>query len=303
MSLYDRPYMRAVPPRVQRGPLPALKILISVNIAVYLLQCVFNWWFGTSWMERVFALSGDGLRQGFLWTFVSYGFLHDAGMPHFRIPANPFHLLLNMLLLFFMGRPLQQELGPHRLLLLYLCCALGGAVTWLLFNHERGILLGASAAVLGFLTLWCLRHRDQEVTFLLWFIIPVRLKPKYVLWAVAGLEVFLFLFSEMTSGSSRVAYSAHLGGMATAAVFHWIFSSGTWKRPRSPWSGVQVEDPPWAKRRSRPFTGATRVNLEGRDKVRTEVDRILDKINSQGFGSLTEEEKRTLDRARDLMRD
>mgnify|MGYP006139679347 CR=1 FL=1 len=34
---------------------------------------------------------------------------------------------------------------------------------------------------------------------------------------------------------------------------------------------------------------------------RTEVDRILDKINSQGFASLTPDEKRVLDDAKDLL--
>jgi len=43
------------------------------------------------------------------------------------------------------------------------------------------------------------------------------------------------------------------------------------------------------------------VNLTNRDDLRAEVDRILDKINSQGFGALTADEKRVLDEARDLL--
>jgi hypothetical protein len=43
------------------------------------------------------------------------------------------------------------------------------------------------------------------------------------------------------------------------------------------------------------------VNLSNRDDLRAEVDRILDKINSQGFGALTEEEKRKLDEAKDML--
>jgi len=35
---------------------------------------------------------------------------------------------------------------------------------------------------------------------------------------------------------------------------------------------------------------------------RHEVDRILDKINASGFGSLTEEERTTLHKARSLLR-
>ena len=44
-----------------------------------------------------------------------------------------------------------------------------------------------------------------------------------------------------------------------------------------------------------------KVNIGNRENLRAEVDRILDKINSQGFGALTAEEKRILDEARDLL--
>jgi hypothetical protein len=43
------------------------------------------------------------------------------------------------------------------------------------------------------------------------------------------------------------------------------------------------------------------VNLDDREMVEQEVDRILDKINEKGFGSLTEDEKRTLDKAKSLL--
>jgi len=44
-----------------------------------------------------------------------------------------------------------------------------------------------------------------------------------------------------------------------------------------------------------------KVNIGTRENLRAEVDRILDKINSKGFGALTAEEKRLLDEARDLL--
>ena len=43
------------------------------------------------------------------------------------------------------------------------------------------------------------------------------------------------------------------------------------------------------------------VNLDDREMVEQEVDRILDKINDKGFGSLNEDEKRTLDKAKSLL--
>jgi hypothetical protein len=66
-------------------------------------------------------------------------------------------------------------------------------------------------------------------------------------------------------------------------------------------SGIAL--PGWLRRWKRSAAPAPRfrVNLSNRDDLRAEVDRILDKINSQGFGALTAEEKRLLDEARDLL--
>ena len=43
------------------------------------------------------------------------------------------------------------------------------------------------------------------------------------------------------------------------------------------------------------------MNVTPPEDVRKEVDRILDKINRSGFGSLTDQEKKILDAARDLL--
>jgi uncharacterized protein YcgL (UPF0745 family) len=64
-----------------------------------------------------------------------------------------------------------------------------------------------------------------------------------------------------------------------------------------------IDLPRWLRRwkKSAAPTPRFHVNLSNRDDLRAEVDRILDKINSQGFGALTAEEKRLLDEARDLL--
>ena len=68
-------------------------------------------------------------------------------------------------------------------------------------------------------------------------------------------------------------------------------------------SSVGIELPRWLRRRQKTAASTPRfqVNLTSRDDLRAEVDRILDKINSEGFGALTDEEKRLLDEARDLL--
>jgi len=46
---------------------------------------------------------------------------------------------------------------------------------------------------------------------------------------------------------------------------------------------------------------ATRAEPKSSAYLRAEVDRILDKINSHGFGAITADEKRLLDEAKDLL--
>jgi hypothetical protein len=65
-----------------------------------------------------------------------------------------------------------------------------------------------------------------------------------------------------------------------------------------------IELPRWLKRGPRADAlpaSPSRVNLGSPADLRAEVDRILDKINSEGFGALTSDEKRVLDEARDLL--
>ena len=63
-----------------------------------------------------------------------------------------------------------------------------------------------------------------------------------------------------------------------------------------------IELPSWMKKKSADPTSASfKVNLTAREDLKAEVDRILDKINSKGFQSLSPDEKRTLDEARNLL--
>ncbi len=271
---------------------PVLTWIIVINIAAFVLQNILRIWFQSDWMLRLFALHGATFKHGFFWTVITYSALH----------ANLWHLFLNMLVLFFFGSPLQKQLGERRFLMLYLgAAALGGAL-YLALHFKGGVLLGASAGGLGLLALFCMLHAEQEMTFLLFFVLPVRVKPKYILWVVAGLELFGFVFDEMAPGqASNIAYSAHLGGLLAGWIF---FKHGLNRRSFLGWTpSCQTASPPsWMQKKpSLHKPGSYRVNLTSPSDLRKEIDRILDKINSQGFGALTAEEKKTLDRAREVL--
>lgn len=287
----DRPYMRSVGPNSGMTP---LFWLIGTLIAVYVAQRIGADWLRTGVLTEWLGLSPEGLTGGRIWTLLTYGFLHD--------PGNLWHLLFNCLGLFFLGRIILPELGGLRFLLLYAVSTIAGGLFWVGINFSRGgLLVGASSAVLGMLIYFACMRPNERITFLLFFVLPVSVLPKFLAIIIAGLELFGLLFAELPRGgfATSIAHSAHLGGMLAALILFRVWSAESPVIPAS----RSVELPKWMRtKRANPDIGGNyRVNVSpGRDMKR-EVDRILDKINNSGFGSLTPEEKRTLDEARDTL--
>lgn len=274
--------------------------LIVITVAVFVMQQILNVFFpgaGGSenrFMANWFALSGYNFQELKVWTLLSYGFLHST--------AGFFHIFGNMLGLFFIGRIVEPLIGRERFLALYLAGTfIGGLVYLTLHFSGYGPVVGASAAVMAILTLFCLLYPERPITLLIFFIIPVTVKPKWVFWGSLVVSVGGILFYELP-GHSHVAHSAHLGGMfAGILYFRYVhnrsthFFSSTSTRPT-------IEQPAWFKRRKKTEAHISyKVNRSSRDELQKEVDRILDKINNSGFGSLSDGEKQTLDQAKDIL--
>ena len=288
--LSDRPYMRQeYAPR----PTSILTWILSALIAGFVMQNIFGRWLGSNAFEALFALSPGSLRQGYLWTPVTYTLLH----------ANILHILFNALGLFLLGRELLPLLGARRFLTVCLSAAVAGAALWLSVRYFTGggTLIGASASVMALFILFACFYPEREITFLLFFVLPVTIKPKYLAWILVGVDLLGFLFSELPGPAhdTGIAYSAHLGGMLAGWVyFRYFHANNGWDR------AAGIELPAWFRRRKQtkpavPFFKASPGGAPA--DLRAEVDRILDKINSHGFGALTEEEKRILDEAKDLL--
>ena len=269
--------------------------LIAAIVAGFLLQTIFLRWFGVGrTFVDLFALSVDGITSGKVWTLLTYSFLHS--------PSNLLHVIANLLGLYFLGRELLPVVGSKRFLWFYGAAAASGGLLWLAANWTTGgVVWGASAAVYGLLTIFACFYPNRQVTFLLFFVVPVTVKPKYVAYVLLGLDLCGFLFYEIMGAASPFgfAHSAHLGGMLAGWVYYRYIHEGKWSFGRA----ASFEMPKWARKRETASASAPKykVNLTDRSDLRAEVDRILDKINSQGFGSLTDQEKRVLDSAKDLL--
>jgi len=293
--LSDRQYMRDDYPKGGRG---ALTWLLSAIAAGFILVAAFERLFMsaafTDWLQLTFS----GLQKWHLWQLVSYSFIHPVA----DIPSV-FVVVFNLMSLYLLGREMESLLGTKRFLTLYFGAVLLGAVAWLAVNYRfGGVLMGAWPGIAACLTLFACLNPDQEIRMLFLFV-PVTIRPKYLVWFVAAVECCGLAFWEIRGQISPLGYahSAHLGGMLAGYLYYRLVHQREWLNPDG---RSAIELPGWL-RKSRKTAATTpakfKVNLTNREDLKTEVDRILDKINSEGFNALTPEEKQLLDEARDQL--
>lgn len=112
------------------------KVLIGLVLLVWLAGFVTR---GIS--TEVLALVNFDVAEGQLWRLVTYGFT-SAGL---------LHVLMNCLVLWIAGRPLEQVLGGWRFLALYLLSGIGGATLLFVLGPVTLAAVGGSASVIGLL--------------------------------------------------------------------------------------------------------------------------------------------------------
>lgn len=272
-------------------------LLCSVA-AGFLLQ----WLSGASWagggaaIEHQFGLTVPGLRAWRLWTVVTHGFLHDT---HYI-----FHVIGSLVMIYFFGREILPTLGARRFLGLFFAANAIGAVAWSAVHWRTGgTHLGSMAAAGAMLMVFACSYPNRRMDFLFLFM-PVSLKPKHLAWASVGLSAVGLIFFEIGGGPQpfgrlTVASSAHLGGMLAGWLYYRFVQDVSWRGMFGSTlhhaSSVPASIP--AAELDTPIETAA----ESRADLRARVDRVLDKINSHGFGSLSAEEKRLLDEAKDLL--
>ena len=272
-------------------------ITLMVLIVCFIIQSVIELFTGSLLVKELLSLSHNGLKNGFIWQLVTYGFLHDG----------PLHLIFNLLGIHFIGRSLESMVGQKLFLTSIVISLFLGGLMWLSFNPKTVNLIGFSSSVLGVVTLYCLIKPEDKINLLLFFILPVSIKPKFILYGLIAIEVYGFLFVELKLGSP-IAHSAHLGGIITGYLIYFLeikksfLSDLLTKLPRFT---MQVstnskgsKSPKFATKQKNKYT----VNFDSHQSIQQEVDRILDKINSEGFGALNQREKSILEKAKNFLK-
>ncbi|GHC12634.1 rhomboid family intramembrane serine protease [Cerasicoccus arenae] len=273
-----------------------------IFVGAFVLQNVLGVWLGAGgFLFDWFALSIMGITQGKVWTLFTYSLMH----------ADMMHFFFNMLVFFFIGRWLSRQLEPKKFLHLIIASAFLGSLVWLVVHaiFGGGAVIGMSAITVGMTIAACLLWPGETITLLLFFLIPVNIRARVLMWVVVGLQAAGFLFIELPQLMGRTlvmndpgsSFSAHLGGALAGYLFYRLLQRPT-PLFESVTKKVSVEAPKWTKKRTPATSGKFKVNLSSRNEFSREVDRILDKINREGFQSLSPEEHKILDEAGDVLK-
>ena len=233
------------------------------------------------------------------WTLLTYAFTHEEF----------FHILFNMLNLYWFGQLVREYLGDRRLVSIYMLGALAGATFFLLaynfvpaFQEGLGTpMVGASGAVTAIIVAGATLLPDY--TFMLILIGPVKIK-----W-IAAVVVLISLAG--VNGGNPGGEIAHLGGALLGFVFvrqlqagrdlgRPVQAVGNWfarlisrRQPTMRVSSSSRRPEPVAASATSP---AKKLNAPGQP-LQDEIDTILDKISRSGYESLSKEEKQKLFRA------
>lgn len=277
--------------------------LIGLCVAVYFVQATLV---GDANMANWFGYSAGDMASGSMWTIATYMFVHGGLM----------HLLLNMWTLWLFGPRVERSWGASTFTWYYLWCGLGGWAFHYMFQRNGGILIGASAAILGVAVAYASRWPDDEVLF--FGVVPMKVK-----WLVAFMALINITMTVLDSGSAGgTAYAAHFGGMVAGWVYLRAPGAGSLDRFRrrvTPAPDYGDEPPRAVPKTSRPRerdsddivaqskAAMARVRPAPAPKPQpaptavatpvtsTALDAVLDKIAAEGMDSLTAAERMMLD--------
>lgn len=274
--------------------------LVYANLALFLsikLLYLFFWLFqGASpdiWASQWLAVPSNLGNLIFKpWTVITYMFLH----------LDFFHLLSNMLWLYFLGTLFVQFLGERKLFTVYIAGGVAGALLYILFFNifpvfreinNNAIALGASASVMAVVVGIGTFTPDYEIK--LFGAISVKLK--YI--AMISFAIDVISISNSNSGG----HIAHIGGAALG-----FFFAKQWKQGKdiTAWAGrssdfiVALFKPGKKSKMKVKYKSESTSNYDFNSRKnanQAEIDAILDKISRSGYDSLSKKEKELLFKA------
>ncbi|UEG50837.1 rhomboid family intramembrane serine protease [Ferruginibacter lapsinanis] len=184
---------------------PIVLNLIIINVLVFLLQLFLD---GDDYRiteNLVLFPYNSGLFKPY--QLVTCMFAHGSIM----------HILFNMFTLYTFGVWLERVWGPKKFLIFYLVCGLAAGIAQMLLVKDAPS-LGASGAIMGVFAAFAYLFPNTE---LMMFFIPVPIKAKYMVFIMAGIDLFGGFHP---GGTDNIGHFAHLGGLVMGFILVLIWN-------------------------------------------------------------------------------
>ncbi len=266
--------------------------LIYINVVVFFTLLIIDFVLRTAANTIIttidlFALSSfdDLLLKP--WQILTYSWLH----------GNLFHLIMNMVLLYFVGQMFLQQFQNSNLFTFYIFGGITGGIFFLLFQNVFNyshLLVGASAAIYAVFFGLISYNPKMPVRLLL---IPTSFPLLYIGYVFIAFDVYNIIASQNAGGSI-----SHLGG----AIFGYLYMKQFEKGNDFLGNFISRIEGIFKKKERSTFktykntsSNSSRTNVPKDDydfnhqkvEKQKKIDVILDKISRSGYESLSKEEK------------
>ena len=237
----------------------AIKVLVTINFCIFLLQSIAR---AENLFFPLFGLVPKLVwSELMIWQPFTYMFFH----------GGIWHVLINMFVLWMFGNELERLWGKRFFLNYYFTTGVGAGLVTMIFGlHSMTPIVGASGAVYGVLLAYGIIYPNRQVY--LYGLIPIK-----SIWFVIGVGLIAFLssFNEM----SQISHLTHLSGMIIGYLLlkkpiHW----------KTLWFSISKKIMEYKVQKEEKKVFEQNV-------IERDVDQILDKINREGFNSLSQEEQ------------
>ncbi|WP_438977160.1 rhomboid family intramembrane serine protease [Polaribacter sp.] len=256
--------------------------LIYLNVALFICTLLISVLQGLYKGEMNFIMEWFSLDNDINtlfrkpWSILSYGFLH----------AGFLHILMNMIVLYFIGNLFLEYFTEKQLLNFYILGTLFGGIFFLfsqnyfpLFEGKSTVLVGASAGISAIFI--------GITTYMPNYQIKLRFIGFVKLWYLAAFWIGLDILGLI--GSNAGGHFAHLGG----ALFGFIYVSRASNKEISFLNNLWGMFSSKNKKIKTVYKSSTKRknNVSNTNSNQVKIDAILDKISKSGYDTLTKEEK------------
>jgi membrane associated rhomboid family serine protease len=192
---------------------PAVKGLSIAMLAIFIIERTVDLFLGGNWIAQLGLVPQAFVLELKLWQIFTYSFMHKDVM----------HLVLNLMMLVFIGSEIESSWGWRRFLRYYFWCAASAGVFYLLLqlviSKDQALfqpLIGASGAIYGLLIAYGILFGERVLLFMMLF----PMKARNFVWVLAGVEFLTGVFG----AGGGLSSAAHLAGMFGGFGYLWAMT-------------------------------------------------------------------------------